>query len=201
VQFWSGSVFTPNSSDLQNRSVHPRLEFKVKKGGWGPFSSSGSRQIQFQVGQGDEAALKPSGKVLQVSVGPGLPKNSSKFRPEAATMSEHSCWADITSCLFAPQDRRGETTARAATWAAKPRPLTSTTQVPVTEPSGVRTSECWILMVCFFFSALLQRRRSSKGTPYILQRLLTETAVQHGAAHPAPPPEPAPRQPPSPTAP
>lgn len=55
------------------------LEFKVKKGGWGPFSSSGSRQIQFQVGQGDEAILKPSGKVLQVSIGPGLPKNSSKY--------------------------------------------------------------------------------------------------------------------------
>uniref|UniRef100_A0A3Q3MRQ2 Osteoclast-stimulating factor 1 n=1 Tax=Mastacembelus armatus TaxID=205130 RepID=A0A3Q3MRQ2_9TELE len=52
------------------------LEFKVKKGGWGPFSSAGSRQIQFQVGQGDEVVLKPSGKVLQVSIGPGLPKNS-----------------------------------------------------------------------------------------------------------------------------
>lgn len=55
-----------------------RLEFKVKKGGWGPFSSSGSRQIQFQSGQGDEAILKPAGKVLQVSIGPGLPKSSSK---------------------------------------------------------------------------------------------------------------------------
>lgn len=51
----------------------------MKKGGWGPFSSAGSRQIQFQVGQGDEAVLKPSGKVLQVSIGPGLPKNSRKF--------------------------------------------------------------------------------------------------------------------------
>uniref|UniRef100_A0A671UE11 Osteoclast-stimulating factor 1 n=1 Tax=Sparus aurata TaxID=8175 RepID=A0A671UE11_SPAAU len=57
-------------------SLSPSLEFKVKKGGWGPFSSSGSRQIQFQGGQGDEAILKPSGKVLQVSIGPGLPKNS-----------------------------------------------------------------------------------------------------------------------------
>ncbi|XP_030015149.1 myosin IEb [Sphaeramia orbicularis] len=56
------------------------LEFKVKKGGWGPFSSSGSRQIQFQAGQGDEAILKPSGKVLQVSIGPGLPKNSRPTR-------------------------------------------------------------------------------------------------------------------------
>ncbi|XP_070691108.1 myosin IEb [Pempheris klunzingeri] len=56
------------------------LEFKVKKGGWGPFSSSGSRQIQFQAGQGDEAILKPSGKVLQVSIGAGLPKNSRPTR-------------------------------------------------------------------------------------------------------------------------
>lgn len=60
-------------------SLSSSLEFKVKKGGWGPFSSSGSRQIQFQVGQGDDAVLKPSGKVLQVSIRPGLPKNSSKF--------------------------------------------------------------------------------------------------------------------------
>ncbi|XP_070767505.1 myosin IEb [Enoplosus armatus] len=58
------------------------LEFKVKKGGWGPFSSSGSRQIQFQVGQGDEVVLKPSGKVLQVSIGPGLPKNSRPTRTD-----------------------------------------------------------------------------------------------------------------------
>ncbi|XP_068180711.1 myosin IEb [Antennarius striatus] len=58
------------------------LEFKVKKGGWGPFSSSGSRQIQFQVGQGDEAVLKPSGKVLQVSIGQGLPKNSRPTRTD-----------------------------------------------------------------------------------------------------------------------
>ncbi|XP_029360409.1 myosin IEb isoform X2 [Echeneis naucrates] len=56
------------------------LEFKVKKGGWGPFSSAGSRQIQFQVGQGDEVVMKPSGKVLQVSIGPGLPKNSRPTR-------------------------------------------------------------------------------------------------------------------------
>uniref|UniRef100_A0A672QAD4 Myosin IEb n=1 Tax=Sinocyclocheilus grahami TaxID=75366 RepID=A0A672QAD4_SINGR len=54
------------------------LEFKVKKGGWGPFSSAGSRQIQFQMGQGDEAVLKPSSKVQTVSIGPGLPKNASE---------------------------------------------------------------------------------------------------------------------------
>nr|XP_061789718.1 unconventional myosin-Ie-like isoform X1 [Nerophis lumbriciformis] len=60
------------------------LEFKVKKEGWGPFSSSGSRQIQFQPGQGDQVLLKPSGKVLHVSIGPGLPKNSSEENREKA---------------------------------------------------------------------------------------------------------------------
>ncbi|XP_056300622.1 myosin IEb [Pseudoliparis swirei] len=64
------------------QSVSLSLEFKVKKGGWGPFSSSGSRQIQFQDSQGDEAVLKPSGKVLQVSIGPGLPKNSRPTRKD-----------------------------------------------------------------------------------------------------------------------
>ncbi|XP_027005416.1 myosin IEb [Tachysurus fulvidraco] len=56
------------------------LEFKVKKGGWGPFASAGSRQIQFQVGQGDNVVLKPSNKSLLVSIGPGLPKNSRPTR-------------------------------------------------------------------------------------------------------------------------
>ncbi|XP_043972564.1 myosin IEb isoform X2 [Gambusia affinis] len=57
------------------------LEFKVKKGRH-LFSSSGSRQIQFQAGQGDEVVLKPCGKVLHVSIGPGLPKNSRPTRKD-----------------------------------------------------------------------------------------------------------------------
>lgn len=56
------------------------LEFKVKKGGWGPFTSAGSRQIQFTPGHGEEAELKPSGKILHVSIGPGLPKDSRPTR-------------------------------------------------------------------------------------------------------------------------
>ncbi|XP_028297932.1 myosin IEb [Gouania willdenowi] len=75
------------------------LEFKVKKGSWGPFSSSGSRQIQFQESEGDQAVLKPSGKVLLVSIGPGLPKNSrptridvrkSIYRGKQAPATSHS---------------------------------------------------------------------------------------------------------------
>ncbi|XP_023568426.1 unconventional myosin-Ie [Octodon degus] len=52
------------------------LELKLKKENWGPWSAGGSRQVQFHQGFGDQAILKPSNKVLQVSIGPGLPKNS-----------------------------------------------------------------------------------------------------------------------------
>ncbi|XP_041798988.1 myosin IEb [Chelmon rostratus] len=84
------------------------LEFKVKKGGWGPFSSSGSRQIQFQVGQGDEAILKPSGKVLQVSIGPGLPKNSRPTRRDNRKSRYMSNQAPPTSQYnSAPRSRGG----------------------------------------------------------------------------------------------
>ncbi|XP_073159829.1 unconventional myosin-Ie isoform X2 [Lepidochelys kempii] len=61
-------------------SVSLRLEVKLKKENWGPWSAGGSRQVQFMQGQGDLAILKPSNKVLQVSIGPGLPKNSRPTR-------------------------------------------------------------------------------------------------------------------------
>ncbi|XP_054421322.1 unconventional myosin-Ie [Pteronotus mesoamericanus] len=56
------------------------LEVKLKKENWGPWSAGGSRQVQFHQGFGDLAILKPSNKVLQVSIGPGLPKNSRPTR-------------------------------------------------------------------------------------------------------------------------
>ncbi|XP_009072425.1 PREDICTED: unconventional myosin-Ie-like, partial [Acanthisitta chloris] len=56
------------------------LEVKLKKESWGPWSSAGSRQVQFMQGQGEIAILKPSNKVLQISIGPGLPKNSRPTR-------------------------------------------------------------------------------------------------------------------------
>ncbi|KAI4900186.1 hypothetical protein NFI96_017675, partial [Prochilodus magdalenae] len=52
------------------------LEMKLKKESWGPWSAGGSRQVQFIQGQGDAAVLRPSNKMLQVSIGQGLPKNS-----------------------------------------------------------------------------------------------------------------------------
>uniref|UniRef100_A0A674IRI8 Myosin IE n=1 Tax=Terrapene triunguis TaxID=2587831 RepID=A0A674IRI8_9SAUR len=53
-----------------------QLQFKVKKDGWGPWGAAGSRQIQFQICQGDVALLRNNGKVLIVSIGPGLPRNA-----------------------------------------------------------------------------------------------------------------------------
>lgn len=58
-----------------------RLEFRVKKEGWG---GGGSRVVAFQRGQGDLAQLKPGGKSLNVTIGDGLPKNSSRS-PEIIT--------------------------------------------------------------------------------------------------------------------
>ena len=51
------------------------LDFGVKKEGWG---GGGSRMIKFVRGQGDVPILKPSGKTLTVTIGSGLPKDSSK---------------------------------------------------------------------------------------------------------------------------
>ncbi|XP_077175754.1 unconventional myosin-Ie-like isoform X1 [Paroedura picta] len=59
-----------------------QLEFKVKKDGWGPWGAAGSRQIQFQICQGDLALLCNNGKVLVVSIGPGLPRNARPTRKD-----------------------------------------------------------------------------------------------------------------------
>lgn len=52
-----------------------RLEFRVKKEGWG---GGGTRVVVFQRGQGDLAEIKPAGKTLTINVGDGLPKTSSE---------------------------------------------------------------------------------------------------------------------------
>ncbi|GLD47506.1 unconventional myosin-Ie isoform X2, partial [Lates japonicus] len=56
------------------------LELKLKKENWGFLSGGGSRQVVFVQGQGDVPVLKPSSKSLQVSIGPGLPKNTRPTR-------------------------------------------------------------------------------------------------------------------------
>ncbi|XP_072245262.1 unconventional myosin-If isoform X2 [Leuresthes tenuis] len=61
-------------------SFSDRLEFRVKKEGWGGGSS---RMVVFQRGQGDLAQLKPGGKTLSITVGDGLPKSSKPNRKSA----------------------------------------------------------------------------------------------------------------------
>ncbi|XP_058871137.1 unconventional myosin-If-like [Acipenser ruthenus] len=56
-----------------NLNFSDRIEFKVKKEGWG---GGGSRLVLFSRGQGDVAQQKPGGKTLSVSIGDGLPKTS-----------------------------------------------------------------------------------------------------------------------------
>ncbi|XP_037326134.1 unconventional myosin-If [Pungitius pungitius] len=61
-------------------SFTDRLEFRVKKEGWG---GGGSRVVVFQRGQGDVAELKAGGKTLCITVGDGLPKSSKPSRKSA----------------------------------------------------------------------------------------------------------------------
>uniref|UniRef100_H2V899 Osteoclast-stimulating factor 1 n=1 Tax=Takifugu rubripes TaxID=31033 RepID=H2V899_TAKRU len=57
------------------------LEMKLKKENWGFLSGGGSRQVLFVQGQGDLPVLRPSSKSLQVSIGPGLPRNTRNAHP------------------------------------------------------------------------------------------------------------------------
>ncbi|XP_071795334.1 unconventional myosin-Ie-like [Asterias amurensis] len=58
--------------DLQ-LNFNDTIEFAVKKEGWG---GGGTRTVRFTQGTGDLSINKPSGKVMTVSIGPGLPRNS-----------------------------------------------------------------------------------------------------------------------------
>uniref|UniRef100_A0A8C7YKZ2 Osteoclast-stimulating factor 1 n=1 Tax=Oryzias sinensis TaxID=183150 RepID=A0A8C7YKZ2_9TELE len=58
-------------------SFADRLEFRVKKEGWG---GGGSRVMVFQRGTGNVAQIKSAGKTLTITIGDGLPKSSSRFK-------------------------------------------------------------------------------------------------------------------------
>ena len=54
------------------------ITFSVKKEGWG---GGGKKQLAFQkVGQASFPSLKPSGGKMMVSIGAGLPSNTSKAK-------------------------------------------------------------------------------------------------------------------------
>uniref|UniRef100_A0A673A8G4 Osteoclast-stimulating factor 1 n=1 Tax=Sphaeramia orbicularis TaxID=375764 RepID=A0A673A8G4_9TELE len=75
-------------------SFTDRLEFRVKKEGWG---GGGSRVVVFQRGQGDQAQLKPGGKTLTITIGDGLPKSSTHQNGAAKfSRAPHNQASDIT---------------------------------------------------------------------------------------------------------
>ncbi|KAJ6651635.1 hypothetical protein lerEdw1_020767 [Lerista edwardsae] len=111
-----------------------QLEFKVKKDGWGPWGAAGSRQIQFQICQGDLTLLRNNGKVLVVSIGPGLPRNARPTRRDtrksrcvaggwntpvaAGEDAQRTGWGGGTGePLFSGPSPR---TSREASWAVSP---------------------------------------------------------------------------------
>ncbi|XP_071965798.1 unconventional myosin-Ie-like isoform X2 [Antedon mediterranea] len=71
------TVLDKKSKELLGREMlikfNDSIDFAVKKEGWG---GGGVRSLRFGVGTGEEAVLKPSGKVLRVDIGPGLPRES-----------------------------------------------------------------------------------------------------------------------------
>uniref|UniRef100_A0A672LWR4 Osteoclast-stimulating factor 1 n=1 Tax=Sinocyclocheilus grahami TaxID=75366 RepID=A0A672LWR4_SINGR len=68
-------------------SFSDRLEFRVKKEGWG---GGGTRMVVFQRGQTDAAVIKPGGKTLTISIGDGLPKTSTQFARAGTQQQRHS---------------------------------------------------------------------------------------------------------------
>ncbi|XP_057697069.1 unconventional myosin-If isoform X1 [Corythoichthys intestinalis] len=78
------SLMSKRYEDVTRRklaiSFTDRLEFRVKKEGWG---GGGSRVVTFQNGIGDQAQLKTSGKTLTITIGNGLPKSSKPTRKGA----------------------------------------------------------------------------------------------------------------------
>lgn len=75
-----------------------RIEFPVKKEGWG---GGGSRVIKFHrlPQPSDIATLKPSGKTLNVSIGPGLPKDSRECYISISS-PENGFIRHVTKCLL-----------------------------------------------------------------------------------------------------
>ncbi|KAK2845218.1 hypothetical protein Q5P01_011877 [Channa striata] len=169
------------------------LEFKVKKGGWGPFSSAGSRQIQFQGGQGDEAILKPSGKVLQVSIGQGLPKNSrptrkdnrkSRYMGNQAPHTNHYESAPRSRGSGAPRGglySRGSLLRQQSSMEQPSLPRIQSQRHPTSRPS--QNQDMGFMGVPEQGAAGMQRRRSKEVKPV------------PGAGLPKPAPRPKPRSP------
>ncbi|KAH9369825.1 hypothetical protein HPB48_008565 [Haemaphysalis longicornis] len=90
-----------------NLQFSDRLEFRVKKEGL--FGGGSIKQVNVCQGQGDEAVLNVSGGALTISIGPGLPKNSSELlalsQPDAHRLETGSEF--VSAAGNRPRDQHG----------------------------------------------------------------------------------------------
>ena len=75
LNYWDEYLSSFLSTPFHHFHPSIRIDFPVKKEGWG---GGGTRQIRFLQGQSNEAVLKVSGKALTVSIGSGMARNSRK---------------------------------------------------------------------------------------------------------------------------
>ncbi|GFR62333.1 unconventional myosin-Ie [Elysia marginata] len=102
------------------------FDFAVKKEGWG---GGGSRQVRFVCGSGDIAQLKPSSKVLTVSIGPGLPKTSRPGRKPVVSSN-----ATRQSRRPGPPAPQGVVSGRSAPSRRAPAPPGHAPPPPISQP-------------------------------------------------------------------
>lgn len=76
-----------------NTFISPRLQFRVKKEGWGGGST---RNVTFSRGTGDLAVLKAGGRALTISIGDGLPKSTSKSEGTRTGHHGGGAWGVVT---------------------------------------------------------------------------------------------------------
>lgn len=105
-----------------NAGVLCRLEFHVKKEGWG---GGGTRMVVFQRGQTETTVIKPAGKTLTVSVGDGLPKTSSTWDglvDEVSTVAQ-KLFTELQFLFFSRANEEGNATEW--WWWRKKKPATA----------------------------------------------------------------------------
>ncbi|XP_053974659.1 unconventional myosin-If-like isoform X1 [Hylaeus volcanicus] len=99
--------YVEETGHILNIKFSNNLEFKVKKEGWG---GGGLRQViltQMDQENGDKEILKPSGKVLNVFIGPGLPSTTkpSSNRTPMVPMSPQYCISKRAAPVLQPAPR------------------------------------------------------------------------------------------------
>ncbi|XP_061461568.1 unconventional myosin-Ie-like isoform X2 [Rhineura floridana] len=176
-----------------------QLEFKVKKDGWGPWGAAGSRQIQFQICQGDLTLLRNNGKVLVVSIGPGLPRNA---RPTRKDTRKSRCLGGGTSLGWNTQTGTGSKWNNRGGEGAGTRPsfqhhLSMTRQVSMEQPSLPRQGASRRAKVLPTQLNLDFMNVPDQGVAGLQRRLSKEAKPIPGGgrAKPKPQPKPQPRLP------